>query len=54
MAKWHDNSNDIIKKSGVEKLVVCSIPIARVCSLIVIIRKTSMNDMLGSSKIAAE
>lgn len=53
MAKWHDNNNDIIKKKrggqvGHAFKTIC------VCGLIVIIRKTSMNDMLGSLKIAAE
>lgn len=56
MAKWHDNNNDMIKKRGVDNLVMHSRPTlcVCVCCLIVIIRKTSMNDMLGSLKIAAE
>ena len=57
MAKWHDNNNDMIKKKEgwtiwsciQDQLFVC----VCVCCLIVIIRN-SMNDMLGSLKIAAE
>lgn len=55
VAKWHDNNNDMIKKRGVDNLVMHSRPTlcVCVCCLIVIIRN-SMNDMLGSLKIAAE